>query len=240
MIFVVVLFIWVIGFPAAYFTRVSGRRGIIGWISVPVVAYFLGSAYLAASWAESSALRLDSPQMEAMVSRLVRDQSFGLGIRGFEDFEEIGRDPVKDSIRCRCQAVSVEGKFDVYFKIEPDPQSWLARRVRLSGVGPLPCGNPEILKMVRQVLTQSGGITELKTLKDFKETSWDRAKNTRMGTGSAVTPQGTFPVLVQVIGMSGDNYGFMVQAKRKNAIVDIDKCVTLLKLVVGWRMRFQA
>jgi hypothetical protein len=120
---------------------------------------------------------------------------------------------VKDSIRCRCQAVSVEGKFDVYFKIEPDPQSWLARRVRLSGVGPLPCGNPEILKMVRQVLTQSGGITELKTLKDFKETSWDRAKNTRMGTGSAVTPQGTFPVLVQVIGMSGDNYGFMVQAK---------------------------
>jgi hypothetical protein len=211
-LFLVMVAVWVVAYPAAFFSRQPGRRNPLGWISILVAVFFVACMTVPKLLEEYAGLSCDHPKVQAIVSDLVRQQPFAWGIQQFRSFGEIGHDPSTGSRKGWCEVVTREGTFEVFFTLEADPQSWWAQRVRLLGIGPLPCGNPVVLRAAKQILQQNPQTSGLKSLTEVREISHDPANKVRLGRGIAVTLRGRIPVRIKVAGNEDATVDYLVMA----------------------------
>ncbi len=202
MVFFGVLVLWIAYYPFAYFRRRHFGRPNLGFLAIPVAAFFVGVPVMQQVNPFSLFSRLPactSRQVTAAVEELVRKEALDpvQSVRAYRETQfdkEMQKRTGQCVVKTKMEEINVtyhvnwvdraRGKFQI--EIEPF-------------TGSLPaCTSPEVKMMVEDMIRQSPKGNGVQSVTDFRETQLDARAKFRNGQCQAKTATGAFGVTFQV------------------------------------------
>lgn len=123
----------------------------------------------------------DSQEVVELLARVVADSDIGVSVESIKDHRQIRYDSSEEVRYCECVVETAEGPRDIRYIVE-----WLDRESAYFGVrippSELPsCTDPEVIKVLEQVIRSTPLGSLVRTIEDHRELSFDRETNVRRG-----------------------------------------------------------
>jgi hypothetical protein len=180
-LFLAMCLLWIVGYPYAFYRRARFERPNLTIPAVVIALFFVGGPVLYAVLVPPGLPTCTSSEVVRVLDEVIRKSSIGATLKSVDGFHELSFDREANVRHGQCVVHTNARDIDLQYIVR-----WLNRdarqfEVRLTDAEVPSCAGPEVIQLLNQIVRKTPVGAQAKSVDGFREVSFDREANTRLG-----------------------------------------------------------
>jgi hypothetical protein len=189
-LFIGMIFIWIIGFPFAFYRRSRFAKPNLTIPAIAVALFFAGGPFLYRLLVPPDLPACTSAEVAQVVDRIVRQSSLGPSVKSIDGFRELSFDREATERHGQCVVHTDAQEIEVKYLVRWMDRSTRQFEVRIPAPEVPSCTSPEVTQLLNQIIRKTSIGPSVKSIDGFREVRFDPKANNRQGRCVVHTDEG--------------------------------------------------